>query len=120
MILRIVLAHQLEYPQVDGTYYLDQARELVGRGQLPHSSFPPGFPLLISLILVVLDLNDPLAPLRAAQTINVVFVSQVGVSMEGVVEGVSIQNNLITAGINGVQCNAVGTLNLTIDIFCPN
>lgn len=73
LALRVVLAHQLEYPQVDGTYYLDQARELVGRGYLPHSSFPPGFPLLISLVLLGLDINDPLAPLRAAQTVNVVF-----------------------------------------------
>ena len=55
LALRIVLAHQLEYPQVDGTYYLDQARELVSRGYLPHSSFPPGFPLLISLVLLGLD-----------------------------------------------------------------
>ena len=34
LALRIVLAHQVDYPQVDGTYYLDQARELVGRGYL--------------------------------------------------------------------------------------
>jgi hypothetical protein len=46
---------------------------------LPFCSFPPGWPLLISVPLALADPGDPLVPLRVAQVLNVLL----GVALGG-------------------------------------
>lgn len=73
LVLRWLLADRNTFPNYDGVYYMEQARDLVSEGRLPFSTFPPGWPLLFTPVLLVLGLEDPAAPLRAAQTLNVVL-----------------------------------------------
>jgi len=78
LILRIVLAAADRFPSVDGVFYMDQARRLLSEGRLVFSTFPPGWPLFITLPLLVLGVNDPLAPLRVAQFANVALGTALG------------------------------------------
>ncbi|MHB8078625.1 MAG: hypothetical protein ACYDIE_05150 [Candidatus Krumholzibacteriia bacterium] len=73
LVARGLLAYVNPWPSVDGAGYIMQARELVRSGQLPYSSFPPGWPLIVALPLRVMGLGDPYAPLRAAQGANVLL-----------------------------------------------
>lgn len=73
LLLRWHLAVRNSFPNYDGVFYMEQARDLVNGGRLPLSTFPPGWPLLFAPLLMVLGLDDPAAPLRAAQALNVVF-----------------------------------------------
>jgi hypothetical protein len=75
---RIVLANGREYPTYDGTYYMSIGRDLAEFGHVPYSTFPPGFPALIALTLLSLGTRAPIAPLRAAQCVNVVAGTMVG------------------------------------------
>jgi len=78
MILRFVLAHRNDLPSVDGCIYMEQASWLVAHGQLIFSTFPPGWPLLTVPALFLLGLDDPIAPLRAAQIMNVLLGTAFG------------------------------------------
>ncbi|MBK7669854.1 MAG: hypothetical protein IPJ24_00505 [bacterium] len=73
LVLRWLLADRNTFPNYDGVFYMEQARALVSEGRLPFSTFPPGWPLLFTPILMILGLDDPAAPLRAAQALNVVL-----------------------------------------------
>lgn len=73
LVLRWILAERNTFPNYDGVFYMEQARDLVSEGRLPFSTFPPGWPLLFTPVLMVLGLDDPAAPLRAAQALNVVL-----------------------------------------------
>ncbi len=78
LVIRIILARPNQFPSVDGCFYMDQARSLLLNGHLKFSTFPPGWPLLMTLPLFFFDLNDPLAPLRAAQVVNVMMGTAFG------------------------------------------
>lgn len=78
LMLRILLLPRMVFPSVDGVFYMDQARRLLNDGQLPVRTFPPGWPLLIALPLLLLGTEDPIAPLRAAQIVNVVAGTAAG------------------------------------------
>ncbi len=65
------MAARNEFPTVDGVLYLEQSRELVTRGTVPFSCFPPGWPALVAVPYAFLDHDDPLALLRAGQAANV-------------------------------------------------
>lgn len=73
LALRWHVAVRNTFPNYDGVFYMEQARDLVSGGRLPLSTFPPGWPLLFTPVLALLGLDDPVAPLRAAQALNVVF-----------------------------------------------
>jgi len=73
LVARGLLAYVNPWPTVDGAGYIMQARELVRSGQLPYSTFPPGWPLVIAAPLALRGLDDPYAPLRAAQGANVLL-----------------------------------------------
>ena len=73
VLLRVYLSQQNLYPEVDGVFYMEQARHLVAHAELPFSTFPPGWPLLMTPPLLVLGLDDPLAPLQAARVANLIF-----------------------------------------------
>ena len=72
-VWRAQVAAGMLYPSVDGTNYMFVARSLVRDGVLQFSTFPPGWPLLISIPLLGLGTGDGMDLLRAAQTANVVF-----------------------------------------------
>ena len=76
--IRARVAHECLFPGVDDVFYMEQARELVATGSLPFSTFPPGWPLLMALPLRFGDLADPNAPLRAAQLMNVILGTVLG------------------------------------------
>ncbi len=78
LALRAVLAWRNDYPSVDGAFYMDQARWILTQGQLPLRGFPPGWPLLIVPPLALFDIADPMAPLRAAQLVNVLLGTLLG------------------------------------------
>ncbi len=78
LLLRIVAAANFGNVSVDGVYYLEQARSLVSSGVLPFCNFAPGWPLVLSIPLVFMDLSDPMAPLRAAQIANVILGAVMG------------------------------------------
>jgi len=78
LALRAVLALGNRFPSVDGVFYMDQARRLLTGGELIFSTFPPGWPLLFTGPLFLLGVDDPIAPLRAAQLVNVVLGTAFG------------------------------------------
>jgi len=78
LVLRIVLVAADRFPSVDGVFYMDQARRLLTEGRLVFSTFPPGWPLFMTIPLLVLGVDDPLAPLRAAQFANVALGTALG------------------------------------------
>jgi len=61
------------FPSVDGVFYLEQSRALVLHNQLPFSTFPPGWPFLVSLPLFFGDPTYSQLLFRMAQGLNVVL-----------------------------------------------
>lgn len=59
------------FPTVDGTQYLDQARQIAFTGHVPYSCFPPGWPALVAVPLRLRGADDPHALLAAAHLVNV-------------------------------------------------
>ncbi len=74
-MVRAWLAFNNSYPSVDGVFYMEQSRQLLLTGQLPFSSFPPGWPLLFSLPLAFMDCSNSAHVLLAAKSTNVFFGS---------------------------------------------
>lgn len=72
LLVRLDLAGSNTYPSVDGVFYQEQARGLLRDGELPFSSFPPGWPLLIALPLLGRGEPDALTLLYSAHTLNAV------------------------------------------------
>lgn len=72
---RALLATRNPFPSVDGVYYMEQSRQLVGTGNLPFSTFPPGWPILVAVPLVFFDGQDSLTLLKVTQLTNVIFGS---------------------------------------------
>jgi len=70
---RVMAAIAIEFPSVDGVNYMTVARTLVRDGHLQFSTFPPGWPLLMSVPLFFLGAADGADVLHAAQIANVVF-----------------------------------------------
>lgn len=71
LVWRMVAAASIEYPSVDGVNYMTVARALVRDGALQFSTFPPGWPLLIAIVLSFIGTVDAADVLRAAQIANV-------------------------------------------------
>ncbi len=78
LVLRALAAHAVHFPQVDGIRYMEQARQIVETGRLPHTVFPPGWPLVIASVLTVSGGREPMDLLRAAQLANVLLGTAFG------------------------------------------
>jgi hypothetical protein len=70
---RALGALAIVYPSVDGVNYMTIARTLVRDGSLMFSTFPPGWPSIISLPLFLVGADEPMVLLRTAQAANVVL-----------------------------------------------